>query len=170
MAVVYLGLGTNLGDRLAMLRLALEGLEALGEVVACSSVYETEPWGVADQPRFLNLCCALRTRLRPEELHAETRALEARLGRRPGMRWGPRALDVDLLAYDGRVIATERLSIPHPRIAERAFVLAPLAEIAPALRLPGLGGTVHEQLTRLGETARLAWIVAPPPRSSPSAS
>ena len=160
MATVYLGLGTNLGDRLAHLRSAVSGLAG---VQTCSSVYETEPWGVLDQPRFFNLCLELRTDLPPEALHASTKAIEQQLGRAAGrQRWGPRPIDIDLLCYDDLVIQTERLTIPHPRIAERAFVLKPLAEIAPHLRIPGLPGTVTELLAAIPDTDRLAWIVAPP--------
>jgi len=127
-----------------------------------SSIYETEPWGDPDQPKFLNLCCALRTELPPESLHGQTKALEQRLGRRPGPRWGPRVIDIDLLTYDDLRIATEDLSIPHPRIAERAFVLAPLAEIAPHALIPGLAGTVASLLANVPNHLELARIVAPP--------
>ena len=161
MATVYLGLGTNLGDRLAHLRQALAGLPGLR---ACSSVYETEPWGKLDQPRFLNLCCALETHLVPPDLHAELKALERALGRQPGgERWGPRPIDIDLLTYDDLVLDTPELTIPHPGIAERAFVLRPLAEIAPDLRLPGRADSVADLLARLPDADRLAWVVAPPP-------
>lgn len=162
METVYLGLGTNLGDRLAMLRATLGEIAALGTLFAVSSVYETEPWGDSDQPRFLNLCCALRTDLAPEALHAKLKDLEQRLGRRQTRRWGPRVIDIDLLTYGGRTVATERLTIPHPRIAQRAFVLAPLAEIAPALRIPGLDSTVSDLLAQIPEHGSLAWVVAPP--------
>ena len=160
MATVYLGLGTNVGDRLAHLRSALAALRP----ERCSSVYETEPWGVLDQPRFFNLACCVVTQLSPEALHGETKALEQRLGRQPGgQRWGPRPIDIDLLCYDDLVLATERLTIPHPRIKDRAFVLKPLAELAPDLRIPGLEGTVSELLATIPDADRQAWPVAPPP-------
>jgi 2-amino-4-hydroxy-6-hydroxymethyldihydropteridine diphosphokinase len=160
MATVYLGLGTNVGDRFANLRSAVAELR---DVRACSSVYESEPWGNVDQPRFFNMCLELRTQLAPEALHAQTKAVEQQLGRRPGgQRWGPRPIDIDLLSYDNLVLCTERLAIPHPRIADRAFVLKPLAEIAPGLRLPGLPGTVAELLSAVPHADRLAWVVAPP--------
>lgn len=161
MATVYLGLGANLGDRLAQLR---EALAALPGVVVCSSVYETEPWGKLDQPRFLNLCCELTTALTPSDLHASTLQIERQLGRAAEReRWGPRPIDIDILTYDDLVLSTPELTIPHPGIAERAFVLRPLAEIAPDLRVPGLPGTVSDLLERLPDAARTAWIVAPPP-------
>src|ERR671932_123834 len=97
MATVYLGLGSNLGDRLGALRAALMRLARLGILEQVSSVYETEPWGVTDQPAFLNLCCRLQTHLAPEALLAETQAIEHQLGRRSGGRWGPRLIDIDLL-------------------------------------------------------------------------
>jgi 2-amino-4-hydroxy-6-hydroxymethyldihydropteridine diphosphokinase len=162
MALVYLGLGSNLGDRLGMLRAALLELTAFGRLAACSSVYETEPWGDPDQPLFLNLCCALHTQLPPEALHAKLKRTELRLGRRPTRRWGPRAIDIDLLTYDDLCLETPSLTIPHRGIAERAFVLAPLSEIAPRARVPGLPGTVAELLARIPDAAEVAWVVAPP--------
>ena len=159
MATVYLGLGTNVGDRLAQLRAALS---ALGPE-KCSSVYETEPWGVVDQARFLNLCCRVSTALEPEAFHALTRALEQALGRTAGgQRWGPRAIDIDLLCYDNLSLQTDRLTIPHPRIKDRAFVLKPLAELDPTLRISGLNGTVSELLAAVPNADRQAWVVAPP--------
>jgi 2-amino-4-hydroxy-6-hydroxymethyldihydropteridine diphosphokinase len=160
MATVYLGLGTNVGDRLAQLRAALSALAP----EKCSSVYETEPWGVIDQARFLNLCCRISTPLAPEALHAVMKSLEQELGRQPGgQRWGPRLIDIDLLCYDNLTLQTERLTIPHPRIQDRAFVLKPLAELAPSLRIPGLDGTVAELLTAIPDADGQAWVVAPPP-------
>jgi 2-amino-4-hydroxy-6-hydroxymethyldihydropteridine diphosphokinase len=160
MATVYLGLGTNVGDRLAQLRAALSALAP----EKCSSVYETEPWGVIDQARFLNLCCRISTPLAPEALHAVMKSLEQELGRQPGgQRWGPRLIDIDLLCYDNLTLQTERLTIPQPRIQDRAFVLKPLAELAPSLRIPGLDGTVAELLTAIPDADGQAWVVAPPP-------
>lgn len=160
MATVYLGLGTNVGDRLAQLHAALSALSP----EKCSSVYETEPWGVVDQARFLNLCCRVSTPLEAEAFHAVTRALEQQLGRTAGgQRWGPRAIDIDLLCYDNLSLQTKRLTIPHPRIKDRAFVLKPLAELAPTLHIPGLNGSVSELLAAIPGADGQAWIVAPPP-------
>jgi 2-amino-4-hydroxy-6-hydroxymethyldihydropteridine diphosphokinase len=159
MATVYLGLGTNVGDRLAQLRAALSALRP----EKCSSVYETEPWGVLDQARFLNLCCRVSTTLEADAFHAVTKSLEQELGRQPdGQRWGPRPIDIDLLCYDNLSLHTAQLTIPHPRIQDRAFVLKPLAELAPTLRLPGLNGSVSELLAAIADADRQAWIVAPP--------
>jgi 2-amino-4-hydroxy-6-hydroxymethyldihydropteridine diphosphokinase len=162
-ATVYLGFGSNLDDRLALLRAAVAAVAAQAELVALSSVYETEPWGKVDQPRFLNLCAVVRTQRSPVALHATLKAIERQLGREEGgRRWGPRRIDIDLLLYDDLVLSTPTLTIPHPRLAERAFVLAPLAEIAPTLRPPGLEATVAELLARLSRHQEVAWVVAPP--------
>ncbi len=163
MARAYLGLGTNLGDREKNIRDALAGLEELGTLVACSSVYETEPWGVREQPDFLNLCCALETDLPPRAFLDRTAALERRLGRRRVRRWGPRLIDVDLLLYDDLLVSEESLTVPHPRLAERAFVLLPLEEIAGHVCVPGLNATVAEMRARLGDVGAAARRVAPPP-------
>lgn len=145
---LFLSLGTNLGDRLQNLRRAVNGLESAGLVAVdqISPVYETEPWGVADQPRFLNLCLAAHTTLAPAELLAETKLLERKLGRLPGERWGPRIIDIDILTYDESSLESEGLRLPHPAIPDRAFVLLPLADIAPTWRHPVSGLSVQEML------------------------
>jgi 2-amino-4-hydroxy-6-hydroxymethyldihydropteridine diphosphokinase len=127
-----LGLGANLGDPAATLREAKERLGMLGRVSAVSSLYRTPPWGLADQPPFVNAALALETALEPRELLAALKDLERELGRTPTFRWGPRAIDLDILAYDGVRLEEPELTIPHARLAERAFALVPLAEIAPA--------------------------------------
>lgn len=140
----YIGLGANLGDREATLRRAVELLgEVPGvEVVAVSSLHDTEPWGYADQPRFLNAACALETELAPRELLAALLDTERRLGRERvagAPRYGPRTIDLDLLVHGDLVVSEPGLEVPHPRLHERRFALAPLAEIAPALVIPGRG-------------------------------
>lgn len=137
--LVYLGLGSNLGDRLAHLRAALRALAATVSVERVSSVYDTAPQHVADQPRFLNLVCAGHTALDPLALLREAKRIEAAIGRVAGPRFGPRVIDIDLLLYDTLVLDTLELTLPHPRLAERAFVLLPLAEIAPRQAHPALG-------------------------------
>lgn len=134
MATAYLSLGSNLGDRLAMLAEAVRrlGTQAV-RVTGVSSVYETAPWGKTDQPAFLNLVVELETDLDPHSLLRHILAVEQSLGRVRLERWGPRTVDIDILLYDDEQIATPDLEIPHPRMADRAFVLVPLLEIAPHL-------------------------------------
>jgi 2-amino-4-hydroxy-6-hydroxymethyldihydropteridine diphosphokinase len=147
----YLGLGSNLGNRRQHLAEAVRRLHvgpAL-QVVKVSSVYESSPVGVTGQPDFLNLVVQVATAHAPHELLAECLRIEADLGRVRHERWGPRTIDIDLLLYGDARIDDERLTVPHPRMRERIFVLAPLAEIAPGLKLDGK--TVGE-LAALGET------------------
>ena len=136
---VYLSLGANLGNREETLREAVKRLGAAEgvSVTAVSSVYETEPWGKTDQPRFLNLAAAIRTTLTPEELLALTQSIENALGRVRHERWGARTIDIDVLCFEGVERNTPELTLPHPYMTERAFVLVPLAEIAPALAVKG---------------------------------
>ena len=148
--IAYLGLGGNLGDRLAALQEALASLDATPGMrwVSCSSVYETEPWGVIDQPRFLNLVAGFETTLPPDALLSACQSVEATVGRTASYRWGPRLIDVDILLYGGEVVslATPDLQIPHPRLTQRAFVLVPLAEIAPDAIVPPDGVSVRRLL------------------------
>jgi len=146
---VYLGLGSNLGDRELNLLEAVERLRLLGDVVKVSRPYETDPVGYVDQPKFLNAALRLETDLDPWALLGRLKAIEADLGRVETVRFGPRTVDLDILTYDDLVISDPGLTIPHPRLAERAFVLVPLAEIAPDLVIPGLGLTVRELARRV---------------------
>ena len=136
----YVGLGSNLGEREATLRQALEALGSIEgiEVVAVSSFRETDPVGMVDQPRFVNAAAALETTLGPRELLESLLEVERGLGRDRSRekRWGPRTIDLDLLLYGDETVAEPGLEIPHPRLAERAFVLQPLLELDPGLRLP----------------------------------
>jgi 2-amino-4-hydroxy-6-hydroxymethyldihydropteridine diphosphokinase len=144
----HLGLGSNQGDRLANLRAARDRLAGHGvEVVASSSVYETAPQGeVTDQPDFLNACVRIRTELEPEALLDVCKRVERELGRAAGgERHGPRPIDVDLLLFGDLESRSERLTLPHPEVASRRFVLEPLLELDPGLRLPG-GPALRELL------------------------
>ena len=138
---IFLGLGANLGDRRANLQGALSLLASRLTITKVSSLYETEPVGYFAQPRFLNAVCQATTTAGPETVLAWAKETEAALGRTPAVRYGPRTVDVDLLLYGSLVLETPSLVIPHPRLAERAFVLAPLAEIAPSVAHPVLKQT-----------------------------
>jgi 2-amino-4-hydroxy-6-hydroxymethyldihydropteridine diphosphokinase len=147
----YIGLGANLGDRSAALDAALEALRARPgvHVAAVSRVRETEPWGPVEQPPFLNAAAALDTTLEARELLDVLLAVERDLGRtREGARWGPRTIDLDLLLYGDEVIDEPGLTVPHPRLAERLFVLEPLHDLDPGLVVPG-AGDLESLLTRL---------------------
>lgn len=138
----YVALGSNLGDSQRQLADAIHALAALPQtrLLARSHIYRTPPWGVHDQPDFLNAVVALETSLVPHDLLDAMLAIERAAGRqRDGERWGPRTLDLDLLHIAGETINDERLTLPHPHIAERAFVLLPLNELAPELEIPGQG-------------------------------
>lgn len=140
--LVYFGLGSNLGERDRNLQAALDALAGVVRLTAASSVYDTAPLLITDQPRFHNAVCAGFTSLTPLDLLHTIKALETTLGRAQGVRFGPRLIDIDLLFYDQLVIETPELTLPHPRLIERAFVLAPLAEIAPDLIHPVLHVTI----------------------------
>ncbi len=146
---VYLGLGSNLGDRLGYLQQALAALAPQVSLAACSSVYETEPWGFAEQAKFLNQAAAGETTLPPRDLLAHLKAIEAALGRAPTFRYGPRCIDIDILLYGDLILESPDLTIPHPRLHERAFVLLPLADLAPDLRHPVLHKSIRQLLAEL---------------------
>jgi 2-amino-4-hydroxy-6-hydroxymethyldihydropteridine diphosphokinase len=162
MAEALLALGGNLGDVRDTLDRAIATLSERGDIrlTARSSDYKTPPWGVVDQPPFVNLCIAVETTLTPHELLARTQAVERAFGRNRAQErhWGPRPLDIDILAYDDLSLDTTDLTLPHPRQFERAFVLVPLAEIAPGRVISGT--RIRDALTRVD----LAGIEKLPPR------
>ena len=146
-----IALGSNLGDRRSTIEHALSDLADLGEVVSCSSLIETEPVGPPGQGPYLNAACLLRTSRAPRALLAGLLAIELACGRdrAGGQRWGPRTLDLDLLLYGSQIIDEPGLTVPHPRLHERLFVLEPLAEVAPDLVVPTHDRTVAQLLDRL---------------------
>jgi 2-amino-4-hydroxy-6-hydroxymethyldihydropteridine diphosphokinase len=145
----HLSLGSNLGDRRENLDKALDYLSQKTRLTKVSSVYDTEAVGNAEQPRFLNLVCQISTRLAPVELLMLVKGIERKLGRQPGKTNTPRPIDIDILFYDNEAVNSLELIIPHPRLTERAFVLAPLTEIAPELVHPANGKTAKELLGEL---------------------
>ena len=145
MTLAYIGLGSNLGDRESLIRRAAELIGA----TRLSEVRETEPWGYERQPRFLNAVAEIETDLSPRRLLDHLLDVEARLGReRIGPKWGPRTIDLDLLLYGDETVDEPGLVVPHPRLLEREFVLEPLADLVPWLKIPG-NGTVHDALAGL---------------------
>lgn len=146
---IFIGLGTNVGDKLANLRAALSAIREVIKIEKMSSVYKTEPWGYLDQDDFNNMVIEVDTELTPDELLTFLKNTENDLGRKETFRYGPRVIDMDILFYNDLILETERLSIPHPRMVERAFVLAPLNEIAPQAIHPILGLSIQQLAERV---------------------
>ncbi len=150
MSIVYVGIGSNLGDRE---KNCISAIELLGEkgiiVKKRSSVYKTEPWGIKDQPEFLNMAIEIETDLKPYELLELLKQVEGEIGREKSYKWGPRLIDLDILLFDDTILDDDNLKIPHPLMHERDFVLRPLNEIAPDATHPSLGMKVHELLERI---------------------
>ncbi|MCL6445054.1 MAG: 2-amino-4-hydroxy-6-hydroxymethyldihydropteridine diphosphokinase [Alicyclobacillus sp.] len=154
----YISVGSNIGDRWGHLKYAVQALQALTSAkVRCSGVYETAPVGYTAQPDFLNLVLRMDTTLSPLALLAELQAIEAARGRKRDIRFGPRTLDLDLLLYDDIYLCYRTLQIPHPRMWERAFVLVPLAELAPQMRAPGRR-TVASLAQSLAEVGGIQYV------------
>jgi 2-amino-4-hydroxy-6-hydroxymethyldihydropteridine diphosphokinase len=166
---VLLGLGANLGDPVAQLAKAVEALSSAVRIGAVSSVYRTEPIGYADQPDFYNLVVRGWTGLEPPGLLAVAQAVEEAFGRRRSFANAPRTMDVDLLAYGDRVMRTEALTLPHPRLHLRGFVLHPLAEVAPAWRHPVLLRTARELLSLVDAPERVERVGSLPAAGAPLA-
>lgn len=142
---VYIGIGSNLGNREENCLKAIRLMEEQGiKVLKRSSLYETEPWGVKDQPMFINMVIEAETELTPQELLRVLKSIESAMGRVETKRWGPRLIDLDILFYDDMILDTPELRIPHPYIHERPFVLRPLGEIAPELEHPVLKKKIKE--------------------------
>lgn len=158
-STVILSLGSNLGNRLLMLERAIRALGASGfSILDKSRVWETAPWGVARQPRFLNMCLAASADLNPEEMLKAIKAIETSLGRKLSERWGPREIDIDIILLGEEIIDTPLLKVPHPLFHERAFVLVPLVEIAPQIVHPLLKKTAAELLACLPKE-EMDWII-----------
>lgn len=155
MTRVYIALGSNLGDRLGNLEKALAMLAPAVSIVRQSPIYDTDPKYVTDQPRFLNMVLVAETDLEPQALLTFLKDIETGLGRIPGERFGPRPIDLDIVFFGEEIIDLPDLTIPHPRLSERAFVLRPLADLAPSMADPGSGVTVAEMLELLEDDGGL---------------
>lgn len=154
---VFVGMGSNLGDRASMLNRAARELGRVPGVklLACSPVYETDPVGKPDQPRFLNAACEIQTALAPADLMRELLSIEERLGRTRSERWGPREIDLDILLYDGLVLENPDVTVPHPELERRRFVLVPLRELDRDVVHPVSGRTIGELAEACSEEGRV---------------
>jgi 2-amino-4-hydroxy-6-hydroxymethyldihydropteridine diphosphokinase len=150
--IAFLALGTNLGDRPGNLLVAIAALPPAVTVLEKSFVYETLPWGVTDQPSFLNMVIKGETHQKPQELLKNLKQIETHLGRIPSIRYGPRKIDIDILFYDNLIFDSPELTLPHPHMHERAFVLVPLADLTPEQIHPVFGRTIRQLLAELDAT------------------
>ena len=156
---VLMSLGSNTGNRLIMLTKALSELERGGFCITDKSkIWETSPWGLTNQPRFLNMCICAETKFPPEEMIRTIKNIEKKLGRSKSIKWGPREIDIDIIAIGGLVIETPDLSVPHRHMHERTFVLIPLKEIDPQFRHPVTGKTLDEMICAL-PAEKMEWII-----------
>lgn len=155
----YLGLGSNMLDRVGMIARAVTCLGSHGDIVVrrISDMYLTKPWGYEDQDDFVNAVAQVDTHLSPRDLLDEVRSIESKIGRRRRQRWGPREIDIDILLYGDRVVVEDDLRIPHPHICERGFVLAPLVEMAPDLVHPETGRRVAVYLEEITANGEIPW-------------
>ncbi len=150
---VYLGLGSNLEDRVANLVSAIQALTPAVDVIKVTSFFQTKPWGFLDQPDFINVVLEGVTSLPPIDLLDYLKEIESEIGRKPNFRFGPRLIDIDILFYGNDFIDEDRLTIPHKHIKERAFVLVPMAEIAPDLSFPGTVETMSDLVGRVDSSS-----------------
>lgn len=156
---VLMSLGSNKGNRLVMLTKAISELTRSGFcIIDKSKIWETTPWGFTEQPRFLNMCINTETDLSPDEMIKMVKTIEERLGKIKKVKWGPRNIDIDIIAIGDLILETPELSVPHPHMHERAFVLIPLREIAPQFRHPITGRTLEEMITAL-PPEKMEWII-----------
>lgn len=158
MSLAVVGIGTNLGDRDHNIARALAAIQAHSILVSCSPVYESQPAYVEDQPLFLNLACKIETTLAPHGLLGQLKQIERQLGRTPTFRYGPRLIDLDLLFYEDLSLNSPDLILPHPRLAERAFVLLPLTHIASDWIHPQFHLSVQELCQKLGDVQDQIWL------------
>lgn len=157
MEKVYLGLGTNVGKRENAIEKAIQiiSFNSNIEILNNSALYETEPYGLENQPDFLNVVLEVETSLSPQLMLIVAKSVEEQIGRKPRWRWGPREIDVDILAYERSVVQEDILQVPHRELAKRRFVLVPLAEIAPYFILPDRNKSVRELLTQCPDTGNV---------------
>lgn len=159
--VVYLGLGSNLGERARNLENCLVRIAELASIEKKSDIYETKPWGLKSQPNFLNQVVKARTEFAPLELLSALKKIERSMGRKKSVQYGPRVIDVDILFYDNLIMQTEPLTIPHPLLTQRAFVLVPLNEIAPDYLHPVEGKKIQELSKRIDQCSVWRWEEQP---------